>query len=169
MHIIKPKLQPMNPSNRFNYLNRGNKRIFSFCNTLKKSFSILFILILFACQKDNWPIIRNIQGFAQKGPFLVGSDVTISELDKNLNPTGKVFFSTIDDNKGRFKIPEVELASQYIQVKVEGKYYHEVWRGFPHDELTLYSLADLSEGNFSNVNLLTHIQKSRVELLVKEG
>ncbi|HNH59940.1 MAG TPA: hypothetical protein PLS80_07945, partial [Cyclobacteriaceae bacterium] len=111
----------------------------------------------------------SIEGYAQKGPFIVGSNVTVSELNENLYPTGRVFFATILDNTGHFELPGVILVSPFILIKVEGSSYSEVQGGVPTGEsLTLYSIADITESETININILTHLEKERVEYLVQE-
>ena len=48
-------------------------------------------------------------GYVQKGPFINGSSVTISELDNSLDQTGKTYFSTISNNQGSFEKKNIEL------------------------------------------------------------
>jgi hypothetical protein len=138
----------------------------------------LLLLTISSC--DETTVINNytgtgeektysIEGYAQKGPFIVGSNVTVSELNEELYPTGKVFFATILDNKGRFELPGVILVSPYIQIKVEGSYFSEVPGGVGTGEiLTLYSIADIRKSETINVNILTHLEKERVAYLVQE-
>ena len=65
-------------------------------------------------------------GYAQKGPFINGSAVLITELDSLFNQTGRSYSLTIADNSGKFEQKEMVLASNYVQVKVDGYYYNEV-------------------------------------------
>lgn len=109
-----------------------------------------------------------VKGFAQKGPYIVGSDVTVAELNDDLTPTGRVFFATILSDDGYFEVPHVELSSRFVLIKVDGDYYNEAHDGFSIRKLTMYSLADISEGNEININLLTHLQRKRIEHLVQE-
>ncbi len=112
--------------------------------------------------------LYTIEGHAQKGPFIVGTDVTVAELNDKLFPTGRVFFSTILDDKGYFELPGVILESPYVQIKVRGRYSSEIWGGTTNDELTLYSLADIRKSETINVNIITHLESERVEYLVQE-
>jgi hypothetical protein len=113
-------------------------------------------------------VLYSISGYAQKGPFIIGTNITVAELTEKLFPTGRVFFSTILTNEGYFELPGVVLESPYIQIKAEGLYYSE--RGGVEDKaLTLYALADIRDQSTINVNLLTHLEKERVEFLVQQG
>ncbi|MFN8336681.1 MAG: hypothetical protein U0U09_16240 [Cyclobacteriaceae bacterium] len=141
---------------------------------------LVSLLIVTALSCDETTIVKNytgtgeektysIEGYAQKGPFIVGSNVTVSELNENLYPTGRVFFATILDNTGHFELPGVILVSPFILIKVEGSSYSEVQGGVPTGEsLTLYSIADITESETININILTHLEKERVEYLVQE-
>ena len=135
--------------------------------------SLLFpiaLLIFAGCENNDLEDSKtyNVSGFAQKGPYIIGSDVTIAELNKNLTPTGRTFFATILSDDGYFEIPNVKLVSNFVLVKVEGDYYNEAHDQVSVKELTMYSLADISAGNQININLLTHLQRKRIEYLVQE-
>jgi len=135
-------------------------------------FIVLSVMILFSCNKEDEISKKktyDLSGLAQKGPFLKGSDVSIIELDNDLNPTGKIYNSTIEDNSGYFSIPEIELESNYIQIKVEGGYYNEIIGEINSaDEIILYSISDISKSSTLNVNLLTHLIQARTTALMKE-
>jgi len=134
---------------------------------------LMFLVVAFlACDKNEagGPYAANVSGLAQKGPFLKGSDVTIIELSDNLIPTGKTFFSTIEDNSGYFSIPEISFESQYIQIKVEGKFFNEVMGGVSgFDRISLFAIDDISEASTINVNILTHLLQARILTLINGG
>jgi len=54
---------------------------------------IVAALVLTSCETSNGesPVVENKQilGHIEKGPFVQGSEVTLSDLDKNLSQTGK--------------------------------------------------------------------------------
>lgn len=130
----------------------------------------LTIIVTASCQKESGDKTYNLSGHAQKGPFLMGSEVTIIELDDGLNPTGKVFFSTIEDNFGYFSFPDVEFRSNYVQLKVEGEYYNEVIGGVNSlSEIILQSIVDISDNSTININTITHLVQARTLQLVKNG
>ena len=136
---------------------------------MKTKIIINFFIFLFftsSCKKDDLREYK-LEGYAQKGPFLMGSNVTIIELDNNLIPTGKSYYSTIDDNAGHFEIPRVTLSSNYAQIKVEGSYYDENFGGIPWGEdLTLFSTVDISKYSAVNINLMSHIEEKRIKYLL---
>ena len=107
-------------------------------------------------------------GYVQKGPYLNGSSVTISELDTSLNQTGRSYSTTVADNSGSFEQKKIELVSNYVQLKADGYYFNEVTGESSSGQLTLYALADVSVVNSANINVLTHLEKSRVEYLVQQ-
>ena len=107
-------------------------------------------------------------GYAQKGPFANGSSVTILELKKDLDQTGKTYFTTISDNLGNFEQKNIELISRYIALKADGFYFNEVSGQTSDAPITLYALADIEDVNSANVNVLTHLEKPRVEYLVQQ-
>ena len=90
---------------------------------------ICFLLLLFiSCDndKDNKTLlaIEKINGYVQKGPFLNGTAITISELSADFIPTGKNFSSQILDNKGTFEVRNVNFVSQYVELKADGFYFN---------------------------------------------
>jgi hypothetical protein len=127
------------------------------------------VAILFTtCKKDAAVKKEIFSGYAQKGPFVVGSSVTIVELDANLDQTGKTYFTTISDNLGSFEQKNIELVSNYVELKADGSYFNET-TGAVFAITTLYALVDISDVNSANVNVLTHLEKPRVEYLIKQG
>jgi hypothetical protein len=139
-------------------------------NFILVTLSTLFLFS--ACNHDefgNKVILTSIQGKAQKGPFINGSNVVVYELDKNLKPTGRSFNSRIKNNQGLYSIDSVSLSSSYVQVEVQGLYYSELDGNVSFREITINSLVKLSEGKTSNVNLITQIENTRVKNLIRSG
>ena len=134
---------------------------------------IVLCFVIFSCDSSNDPQIDGgkiytISGYAQKGPFTIGSDITIAELNEGLFPTGRVFFATILNNEGYFELPGILLNSPYVLIKAEGQYLSEIFNLVQSDRLTLFAIADISMDQSINVNILTHLEKERVEKLVQE-
>jgi len=109
-----------------------------------------------------------VSGYIQKGPFVQGTEITVRELDKELTPTGDTFTSTIDDNTGSFST-KGDLKSSYVELSANGFYFNEVSGKLSTAALTLQALADLEEQKSVNVNLLTHLERKRVEYLIESG
>lgn len=60
---------------------------------------LLFLLIFQNCEKPETNIKNfGVTGFVQKGPFQIGSTVTLLELDNSLHPTGRSFYTTVSKN-----------------------------------------------------------------------
>ncbi|NBC82806.1 MAG: hypothetical protein GVY19_05435 [Bacteroidetes bacterium] len=143
---------------------------------MKKTNIFLIFLITFmiySCEKekDNETNLNleNVSGFVQKGPYLNGTSMTISELTDDLTPTGKNFSSQILDNKGTFEIKNVNLSSQYVELKADGFYFNEVTNSNSSAQLTLVALSDLSNKSSLNVNILSNLEKNRIDYLVSNG
>ena len=111
---------------------------------------------------------ESFSGYIQKGPFINGSSVAISEQDTGLNQTGRSYFTTVSSNSGSFEQKQIELISRYMQLKADGYYFNEVSGKLSQGQLTLFALADVSQVNSANVNVLTHLERSRVEYLVQQ-
>ncbi len=134
--------------------------------------SLLIFILFISCDKDDSDDLikkENISGFVQKGPFISGTSITISELENDLSQTGKSFNSQIIDNKGSFEISNIELVSNFISLRADGFYFNEVLGEQSSSQITLYAISDISDKSVINVNLLSHLEKSRVEYLISQG
>ncbi len=132
---------------------------------------ILVNILLTNCQKDNSTqgSVQNVTGYVQKGPFINGSSVTVYDLQSNLSASGKSFNTQIIDNKGTFELNDISLSSNYIGLRADGFYFNEVSGEQSNAQITLNALADISGKSEINVNVLTHLEKPRVEYLMKGG
>ena len=99
----------------------------------------------------------NISGFAQKGPFLNGSSVILSELNESLTQTGLTYTSQIIDNTGAFEITGISLASNYAALRVDGYYFNEVCGEQSNSQITLNAISVISDEKNININVLTHL------------
>jgi hypothetical protein len=136
---------------------------------------LIFLLtfMIYSCEKEKDNVknlnLDKVSGFVQKGPYLNGTSMTISELSDDLTPTGKNFTSQILDNKGTFEIRNVNLSSQYVELKADGFYFNEVTNSNSSAQLTLFALSDLSNKSSLNVNVLSNLEKNRIDYLVSNG
>lgn len=133
---------------------------------------ITIFIFLFSCKKDDQEIIitkSEINGVVQKGPFLNGTSIEIYELNDDLSPTGKTFSSQIIDNSGTFQLRNVSLVSQFVQLKADGYYYNEITGENSNSQITLYAMSDITNRTSINVNILSHLEKSRIEYLLTTG
>lgn len=145
-----------------------------------KIFAILCMIAFCAgCSKNDdqngegiIPVVKNrVEGCAEKGPFLIGSKVTLYELDTNLKQTGKNIFKTetINEN-GDFSFDsKMELLCQYAELEINGCFYNEVKDERSASQITLSAFVDLSGDSKVNVNILTHLEFKRVKNLVATG
>lgn len=146
---------------------------------MKKFYGFLSVILLVTmivfmtnCTKDETPTpieTQNIVGYAQKGPFINGSSVTVFDLQSDLSATGKSFNSQIIDNKGTFQLNNIALSSNYINLRADGFYFNEISGQQSAAQITLYALSNITGKTDINVNILTHLEKSRVEYLMKNG
>jgi len=140
--------------------------------------SILLISLFLGCKKvdnstGNTPISLikkdKISGLVQKGPYINGTQIVMYVLDDKLAQTGKVFNTQITDNKGSFQLTNVELSSKFVQLAANGYYFNESSNAITIAQLQLNALTDVTDASTINVNILTHLEKRRVEYLFKSG
>ena len=111
------------------------------------------------------PTAITISGKIQKGPFVQGTEITVRELDSSMIPTGNTFTGPIDDHAGNFIIKGT-LAYKIVELSADGYYFNEVSGSLSSAKLTLQALSDLTDSSSVNVNLMTHLEKKRVEYLM---
>lgn len=106
-------------------------------------------------------------GFAQKGPFLKTSKVAVFELadGRTLKKTQKAYLGEFIED-GRYKLTQIELASQYAMLEVDGRYLDETDGKESTAAVNLRAIVDLSGSASANVNVLTHLELDRVIQLV---
>jgi hypothetical protein len=86
-----------------------------------------------ACSEDdplnagNEPISKEeINGFVQKGPFINGTEISLFELDAELNQTGTNYTTQVLDNTGAYSFQNVDLNYPIAEFKADGFYYNEI-------------------------------------------
>ena len=104
----------------------------------------------------------------QKGLFINGTNLVITELDNTLAATGKTFTTQITDNRGSFFIKTSRLDYPNLQLIATGFYYDEVQGEKSAAQLTLFALADVSTDATINVNVLSHLEKDRILYLIEQ-
>ena len=107
-----------------------------------------------------------LSGQAQKGPFNNGTSINVAELSNTLSPTGRNFSSAITDNSGKFSVSNVQLISPFVELRATGFYFNEISNNISDAQLTLYALSDLTNKSSLNVNILTHLEKNRMQTLM---
>lgn len=131
-------------------------------------------LALTSCETNNGEstVVENKQilGHVEKGPFVQGSEVTLSDLDKNLSQTGKSFTTNTTSDLGDFDFGQtLNLTSGLVDLKTSGYFYNECTGKLSSSQISLRAIANTSGTNKLNVNLLTHLEYARVKNLVKGG
>lgn len=106
-----------------------------------------------------------LQGYIQKGPFISGSSITIQELDDRLQPTGKNYQVTTGSDFGDYRLSQ-DMDADYVEVIAQGYYFDEVSGELSNGPLTLRAIADISEDNVVNVNVLTTLIAPRIRHIV---
>lgn len=112
---------------------------------------------------------KNISGNVQKGPFINGTSVRVAELNSDLRQTGKSFETQIANNSGAFEFKNLGLLSQYVELQANGYYFNEVEGEVSESQLTLRALTDLFVNTTPNINVLTTLERGRVEYLLSGG
>lgn len=130
--------------------------------------------VTLSCERENpdkpeTVSIESLTGWVQKGPFINGTSVDVAELTTELIQSGKNFNTQISDNRGSFKLQQVELSSQFVELKADGFYFNEVTGEPSSARLILYALSNLSDKTSLNVNLISHLERDRVYHLISEG
>lgn len=115
------------------------------------------------------PKLFSVQGSVQKGPFLSGSSITAYDLNSDLTPTGKTYNAQTKNHQGDFDLSNLDLSSNLVRLRADGFYYNEVLGQASTSQITLYALSDLKDRSSVNVNLLTSLEKPRVENLMASG
>lgn len=110
-----------------------------------------------------------LEGKAQKGPFINGSAILVTELDDSFNATGRLFTTEISDNTGSFAINNLNLVSQNINLRVDGFYFNEVCGEQSIAPITLQGISALDNATPVNLNVLTHLEKRRTQYLIENG
>ena len=111
----------------------------------------------------------SFSGKVQKGPFVTGATITVNELNENLGQTGKSFTTSIASDDGSFSLNNLEMESDLALLSGNGFFFNEVLGQLSSAQITLQAIADLTDEETVNINVLTHITKSRIETLVGEG
>jgi hypothetical protein len=114
------------------------------------------------------PLERNPAGYVQKGPFIAGSSVTLRELDEKLGATGRSFETSIRDNTGAFSFGTVQLVAAVVELGANGFFFNEVSGVLSNAPIQLRSLADLTDRNSVNVNVMGHLELERVRTLIAQ-
>lgn len=137
--------------------------------------AIAAVLTLASCSSSDddgstEPISKQIAGYIEKGPFVQGSEVTLTDLKKDLSQSGKTFTTNTSTDLGSFDFGQIlDLNSGLVELKTSGYFYNECSGKLSNSQITLKAIANANESKNLNVNLLTHLEYARVKKLVKDG
>jgi len=113
--------------------------------------------------------IKDFNGYVQNGPFIIGSSITIFELNESLEQTGRVFSTQIFDNLDSYSLSGVELISPYVLTKADGFYFNERTGNLSESQITLFGIVDVRDADTTIVNILSHLEIGRLRFLVNSG
>lgn len=147
---------------------------------MKKLILLLIPLTLFLyCSKDADPepqdpdpveiTIDQLDGYVQKGPYIGGTQIQISSLNTDLSQTGINFNTQIVNDEGFFSIENIQVESEYILFSGIGFYFNEVTGAISSSNLSLQTLSNIENRSSLNINILTHLERRRVEYLHTEN
>lgn len=111
----------------------------------------------------------SFSGKVQKGPFVTGTTITVNELNENLVQTGRSFTTSITSDDGSFSLSNIEMETNWALLTGNGFYFNEVLGQLSSAQITLQAITDLTNEETININVLTHITKTRIETLVGQG
>lgn len=98
-----------------------------------------------------------------------GAAVTLSELNEDYTQTGRSFQAAVVDDTDAFEFDGIELRSFIATLRVDGFFFNEVKGKRSDSQITLGAITSLEEDAERNVNLLSTLEKARVETLLREG
>jgi len=133
---------------------------------------LICLFILNSCHNEGDEIQikkSKISGFVQKGPFVTGTTILMNELNGKLEQSGRSFTATISNDNGLFEINNILLGSPFVEINASGYYFNEVSGELSSSQLVLSSLSDLRDKNSININVLTHLEKQRLQYLIGKG
>src|SRR5438552_539293 len=84
-----------------------------------------------------------LSGQVHKGPFAIGSQISVNELDNSLNPTGKVYNVQTTDNLGNFAVSS-QIGSNLVEIVANGFYMDELTGQLAASQIQIRAVADLS-------------------------
>jgi hypothetical protein len=111
-----------------------------------------------------------VAGVVEKGPFSAGTQVVLRELDDELQQTGRSFSTMTEGDTGGFSFGELEI-EPIVELEADGFFFNEVYPlpGLSDSRIVLTALADVRQAGSVNVNVLTHLTRKRIRVLVEGG
>jgi hypothetical protein len=108
-------------------------------------------------------------GAIQKGPFVIGSVISINELSSTGTATNATLTTQTTDDLGSFSFSYNE--NTLLQINASGYYRNEITGMLSSGIMNLSSIVQITDDNnqSAHVNILTHLISSRVLNLIKDG
>ena len=136
--------------------------------------TLISLLAFVSCEEE--PIVEpdgpgsnkyaHIEGYAQKGQLIKGSQVTAFVLDEDLKATGKSYPANISDDLGAFAV-DVKVEKPYLELRAEGYFFNEITGEVSESPIYLEAMGN-SQSDKLNINLFTTITKPRIKKLLAE-
>ncbi len=117
--------------------------------------------------KETKEVQCNLKGYAQKGQFIKGSQVTAFAVGADMVATGESFPANISDDLGTFAITG-KTEAPYLELRAEGYYFNEVTGEVSSSPMYLEAFVK-SNDTAANINLFTTIIRPRVKKLIAGG
>jgi hypothetical protein len=110
-----------------------------------------------------------LQGAVAKGPFILGTNVSVSPVDASGNTTGTQYTTQTSDNAGDFSV--MFTYSGPVMLSASGYYYNEMAGALSTSTLTLNGMAAITSSGSQNayINLLSDIAFNRIKTLMGNG
>jgi hypothetical protein len=108
-------------------------------------------------------------GAAAKGPFILGTAVSVAPVDAAGNTTGQTFTTQTSDDSGNFSVQFTYTGP--VQLSASGYYFNEIEGALSTSILALNGMAGITTSGSQNayINLLSHIAFGRVKHLMGGG
>ena len=115
--------------------------------------------------KETKEVQCNLKGYAQKGQFIKGSQVTAFAVGADMVATGESFPANISDDLGTFAITG-KTEAPYLELRAEGYYFNEIEGAVSSSPLYLEAFVKSSDAT-ANVNLMTTAIRPRIKKYLK--
>jgi hypothetical protein len=102
-----------------------------------------------------------LRGAVQKGPFVLGSTVTLSTIDATGNSTGQVYTTQTTTDLGDFAVSFTYRGN--VDMQAQGFYYDEVTGTLSTSPIVLRALYQVTNGGPQGayINIITHLAHDR--------
>ena len=129
-------------------------------------------LVLSACSGGDGGVIGTgfkISGAAQKGPFVIGSEVLMNQLQANGTPSTSTILTEISDDLGNFTFDVTQ--SGPVLMTADGYHFNEITGKLSQGRLLLKAIynATSEPDQHAFINILTHLAYKRTLTLMGRG